>query len=596
MADVTEAVVAELAVPVAAAMPALAARIPPRYAAELGRLGVSPGTAGPGSGMPHGGVPPRVAAADESPVIGALRSITPLDGHLAAALDTAVQALDLDNAPDLASYLGEPPARLTVAHVSTASPVVTAAAFLDRLRPGAAGLTATLARRLAGNPLIASLLAVSSDELGPSGTRDAMDEAAIASAHGAAYLALAVAVARAVAGSLLPPAPIGGPMSVVGVAIGATVLLLRDLPMPAGYEAARLAKVQAEYRLPHSATGSVPVSGHRFALAEGGVPDAVDFSGNGLVAVVPGGAVIRTGAAAGSVHVRARVFDEPPPLDTRAWDEVVEVSWHATAGLASVSGLDAAGGQPFSQLTPPWPGSYRLRVHASGRDDADRTERYQLDVWAAPAAPEITRKHADRLGYRLRGEPEPARPPAPERAYRWIDNTELSEAATITVVTGSSVDDVLRAFGADPTRPASPGDAGGVSGMGMTDEPWVAVLDAGAAVLAVEYNGYKGADEAVLARASAHGRAASMFWNVNGLTTLSFAEGGQVLASFEPGLEPVPDAGPAVAAVLDGLDFEDYRDMEGKGLVAVERFTGRGFTAADLERIEAAGIAFQINP
>lgn len=86
-----------------------------------------------------------------------------------------------------------------------------------------------------------------------------------------------------------------------------------------------------------------------------------------------------------------------------------------------------------------------------------------------------------------------------------------------------------------------------------------------------------------------------MFWNVNALTTLSFAEGGQVLASFEPGLDPVPDAGPAVAAALDSLDFEDYQDKEGKGLVAMERFTGRGFTTADLERIVAAGTAFQVN-
>lgn len=119
------------------------------------------------------------------------------------------------------------------------------------------------------------------------------------------------------------------------------------------------------------------------------------------------------------------------------------------------------------------------------------------------------------------------------------------------------------------------------------------MLDAGTVVLAVEYNGYQGANRTVLAQASAHGRAASMFWIVNALTSQSFAEGGQVLASFEPGLDPVP--GPAVAAALDSLDFEDYRDKEGKGLVALERLTGCGFTAADLERIVAAGTAFQVN-
>jgi hypothetical protein len=73
-----------------------------------------------------------------------------------------------------------------------------------------------------------------------------------------------------------------------------------------------------------------------------------------------------------------------------------------------------------------------------------------------------------------------------------------------------------------------------------------------------------------------------------------FAEGGHVLASFEPP-EDI-NAGPAVAAALDGLDFDDYRDEEGKGLAAVQRFAGRGITAQDLDRIGAADIAFRILP
>jgi hypothetical protein len=53
-----------------------------------------------------------------------------------------------------------------------------------------------------------------------------------------------------------------------------------------------------------------------------------------------------------------------------------------------------------------------------------------------------------------------------------------------------------------------------------------------------------------------------MFWNVNALTRLSFAESGHVLASFEPP-EDI-NAGPAVAAALEGLDFDDYRDREAR--------------------------------
>lgn len=111
-------------------------------------------------------------------------------------------------------------------------------------------------------------------------------------------------------------------------------------------------------------------------------------------------------------------------------------------------------------------------------------------------------------------------------------------------------------------------------------------------MLAVEWNGFHGTDGDVLSLASVNGRAASMFWNINAMTRLSFDEGGRVLASFEwpEGI----DTGPAVAAALDGLDFDDYRDKGDKGLVAAERFTGGGITERDLEEIEAADIAFRI--
>jgi hypothetical protein len=47
-------------------------------------------------------------------------------------------------------------------------------------------------------------------------------------------------------------------------------------------------------------------------------------------------------------------------------------------------------------------------------------------------------------------------------------------------------------------------------------EPWVAVLDVVAAVLAVEFNGWHGAGASVLARASTGGCAASMYWMSTG--------------------------------------------------------------------------------
>ena len=129
----------------------------------------------------------------------------------------------------------------------------------------------------------------------------------------------------------------------------------------------------------------------------------------------------------------------------------------------------------------------------------------------------------------------------------------------------------------------------------LSTDPSVAVLDVGGAVLAVEYNGWQGSTEPVLARASAGGRAASMYWNVNAVTRLSFAEHGEVLLSVEP-FDQI-DAPPPVAEALTDLDFGDFhRRKNSMGLVAVARFTGHGITAEDVARIAAADVAFRIVP
>ncbi|MFB6394590.1 DUF6461 domain-containing protein [Polymorphospora sp. 2-325] len=236
-------------------------------------------------------------------------------------------------------------------------------------------------------------------------------------------------------------------------------------------------------------------------------------------------------------------------------------------------------------------------MHARGRDDTDLrgSESYQLLVWQAPAAPDIVYARADRLGYRLRGEADPARPERPEIAYRWLSNSTLGMAATVTVVSGAGVGAVLRAFGADPARPESMRAIGEDLVRRQSIDPWVAVLDVGEAVIAVEYNGWEGSTAPVLTEASAGGRVASMFWNVEAETRLSFAEHGAVLLSVEP--FAAIDAPPPVAPAVDDLDFADHRrDKRLMGLLAVQRFTGHGISADDVARIEAADVGFRIVP
>ncbi|MFG3709024.1 DUF6461 domain-containing protein [Micromonospora sp. NPDC047670] len=596
MVEVPDAVLAELSGPVAAALPLVVARIPTRPAAELGRLrAVEDGDTWPirGSSVAHPAVarfsPGAPARSGDPSVRDALGSLPPLlTERLLGALELTVAELDLGDAPDLTGLLGEPvTGSFGVASVSGQSEAVTGAAVLEQIRPGAVPLVAALARRLATQPRVAPLLTVA-----PGIT----DERDIAAAHGAAQLALAVATAAAVLRRVGIRPWATEPPAVLGVAIGTAVLLLRDSPMPAGYAAALLDRARAEYLLPRHCSGSAPVAGHRFALSEGTAVPEVDFGGNGLVAVVPGGAVIRTGVRTGHVRITLSVLAGPPPDVATGWEEIVEVSWRAAAGGASVVGSRAV--EPhLRRVTPPWPGDYRLRVHARGRDDADEgdTEHYELVVWQAPAGPEIVYARTDRLGHRLRGEPEPARPERPETAYRWLRRSTLGEAATVTVVTGASAADVLRAFGADPARPESMRAISEDLLRRQSIDPWVAVLDVGGAVLAVEYNGWQGSTAPVLTRTSAGGRAASMFWNVNAVTRLSFAERGEVLLRVEPFGDL--DAPPSVAAALAGLDFADHhRGKSMMGLVAVQRFTGHGLTAEDLARIEAADIGFRIVP
>ncbi|MFD3748017.1 DUF6461 domain-containing protein [Nocardia sp. NPDC058633] len=579
MTNIPDRVVDELGSAVVETMRSVRSRIPGPPAAALGRLRLS------GDDFGTYAIAERGIRAELSR-LGQL-----LPERILGALELLVAELSVPRLPNIAALL---PAREDGEYVmfgtmAGSGETTTAIDRLEAFRPGALALVVALAARVSEHSDVVAQL----DSTVGSDSSVARDEAAVAAAHGAAYLALAVSVSVIVLRTLGEG---DDPATVIGAGLVAASPLLRAAPMPAEYDAARIEKIRNGYLYPRHSAGVVRARDHRFALTESDFPAATDFRDNGLVTVIPGGVAVRTGTADAIVHVRVEVLeDQPFEVDTIGWDEVVEVAWTAARGLASVLGTPPTAGEggfgSLAEQTPPWPGPYRVRVHATNRDDVDGQESYKLTVWQSPVADTVVHKVTDRLGHRLRGEAEPLVVAAPEDAYRWVEKSALAEAATITVVAARNPDAVVRAFGGDPAAPERMED---LEGRAMVrGDPWLAVAPLADAVMVVEYNGYQGSHAPELRALSQGTRAASMYWNVNGLTRLSFAADGRIVAAFELGEQC--DA-PVLEPILRDLDFDDYRHRIAKGLVAVERFTGSAFAEGDLARVESAGIGFAVIP
>ncbi|TCO54128.1 DUF6461 domain-containing protein [Actinocrispum wychmicini] len=496
--------------------------------------------------------------------------------RLLGALELTVDRLAVDIPHDLVTGVARPTVTrfglLTTGVEQSATKQ--AVAIVEQVHVGASDLVVSLVEALLDKAAVP-------DAVG--------DEAEIAAQHGAAHFALAVVVSTAVLRSFGTAVAAETP-AIIGVALGATAIVVPTVPKPLGYAAAVLAKRRAEYLLPRTASMSATVTDHRFWITEGSTPANVDFAGNGLVAAVEDGVVIRTGVAEGHVQLSVHVLTGPPDeIDLTIWDEVVEISWTAPEGGAVLHADTPNYGHRQRWTSPPWPGDYRLRVHVTGRDDAE--DSYHLVMWQAPAAPEVVHKKTDRLGHRLRGEQEPSRMVRPEAEYRWIEKSSLCEAATITVVRGLTQDEVVSTFGGDPTAPVpirATVQRAALERHGPPHYGYVALLTlltVDDVVLAVEENGFQGADRDTLTALSRNGKAASLYWNVNANFQLSLAERGELVFAGHPGRDPG-------APHIDDLDFDDFRHYNAKGLTAIARFVGRGMTADDLSAIYAADQAY----
>ena len=101
---------------------------------------------------------------------------------------------------------------------------------------------------------------------------------------------------------------------------------------------------------------------------------------------------VSTGVASGSVRVTCIGLDAAPDVVDPAWEDVVELSLATTPDWP----LAAAGGwsvdEPCDRLDEHGPGTYRVRVHARGRDtDYDGVafepvEDYLVLAWPAPSS------------------------------------------------------------------------------------------------------------------------------------------------------------------------------------------------------------------
>ncbi len=453
----------------------------------------------------------------------ALRDVAGLSAErLLGALELAVARLDLTAPQELVAELKPLPDGSAFSYLTSTgqSAMATPMILVEGVHPGATGLIVRHVRALL-----------------PDLTDFTGDEAAIVTKRGAAHLAVAVAVSRAVLNALGTPAA-SDPVAAVGIAIGATAEILPDVAMPPAYEQALLDKRRAEYRSASWYTNAV-VFDHEFVLVEELGLTKADFTATGLVSAIDTGFAVRTGIAEGQVPVSVSVLMQAPPLpNAEMWDEIAEISYRAVQGDAKLG----------HGATAPWPGEFRVRVCATGRDEGD--ERYELLIWPEPHRDPVLRKATDRVGHLLRGEPAPPPLSRPERPYWWLED-ELEVAATVTIITNIDVDDVVDEF----------------------EEDSIAV-EIGSDVIVIEVNNYQGSRPEVLERLSRNGKAASHFWTADALTCLSFARDGQVVDAREVLNPEWTNVDPEVGKAVEGLNFADWRHRNAKGITAAVRFTG----------------------
>lgn len=155
---------------------------------------------------------------------------------------------------------------------------------------------------------------------------------------------------------------------------------------------------------------NIHVADHAFGILDAGELhiESSDWS-NGLVSVMDVGAMVYTGIDRGYVRLQTEVVAEPPDeIDAGPWDEIVEVSLTCAQGQLRIDALEQGPPTDLPLLSPQGAGTYRLRVHARGRDRAydsvqnEPVEDYLVTIWPAPPTAETILRATDQCGRSLR--------------------------------------------------------------------------------------------------------------------------------------------------------------------------------------------------
>ncbi|MGC4766176.1 DUF6461 domain-containing protein [Micromonospora sp. DT46] len=168
------------------------------------------------------------------------------------------------------------------------------------------------------------------------------------------------------------------------------------------------------------------------------------------------------------------------------------------------------------------------------------------------------------------------------------------EALCVTVVAGLTVDEALVRFDGFPARrTATLRDLAEVARAAPFPYPRLAcAVDVDGHIVLVEENGFRGSRPEVLRRLSEGTSATSVFWNVNFVNRLSYAENGRLVASVDwsyPGHGDGDDP-EELEPYLDGLGFGEDGDPRPKALAFLQRCGGVRITREHLVDAHPASV------